>query len=481
MVDDCQAPDEPAQAPDIYARLAAAAPAQRAKIVLALVESAPGSLLALAAQPRRAVLDEADFSNKALLLLLQSRPSLPPWWDDEHRRVRLARCNLRGASLLRAVLRRADLREAVLAGAVLVKADLRGASLEQADLQQADLAGARLDRAALGKTDLRGAKLEDASLVRASLRFARLGGAILDGADLRGADLWGADLQGATATGANLRGASLGETNLQGTDLEAADLRGADLAAADLRGARLHGADLRHASLRHANLQGAVLTDAQMQGLSLTDCKLTGAHLGGAWMEKTRLHRAQLGEAIGEERTGDYEQAAAGYLALEQNFASLGDADAASWAYRRRRRMRKRRALARARSAASHRHWLAATGDLARYVGDQLVEWVCDYGESIPRVLASMLAIFLGFIVLYGLTGTVARVEQTPTGPLKTPTHQPMDFVLFSLTAMAAPGNPPEWLLPLNEGAYFLTGVQTLLSIFLTGLLGFVVGNRIRR
>ncbi len=46
---------------------------------------------------------------------------------------------------------------------------------------------------------------------------------------------------------------------------------------------------------------------------------------------------------------------------------------------------------------------------------------------------------------------------------------------------MTAPGNPPDYLLPRNELAYLLSGVQTVLSLFLTGLMGFVAGNRIRR
>jgi hypothetical protein len=55
------------------------------------------------------------------------------------------------------------------------------------------------------------------------------------------------------------------------------------------------------------------------------------------------------------------------------------------------------------------------------------------------------------------------------------------DLALFSLTAMTSPGNPPDYLVPRNEWAYLLTGVQTVLSIFLTVLMGFVAGNRIRR
>jgi hypothetical protein len=84
-------------------------------------------------------------------------------------------------------------------------------------------------------------------------------------------------------------------------------------------------------------------------------------------------------------------------------------------------------------------------------------------------------------VPIYGLTGTVLRVEKGPAGEVRSPTYDLADLALFSLTSMTAPGNPPDYLVPRNEWAYLLSGVQTVLSIFLTGLMGFVAGNRIRR
>jgi hypothetical protein len=41
------------------------------------------------------------------------------------------------------------------------------------------------------------------------------------------------------------------------------------------------------------------------------------------------------------------------------------------------------RASAGARRAAPT-HWRHAAAGYGRYAGDQLVEWLCDYGESVP-------------------------------------------------------------------------------------------------
>ena len=52
---------------------------------------------------------------------------------------------------------------------------------------------------------------------------------------------------------------------------------------------------------------------------------------------------------------------------------------------------------------------------------------------------------------------------------------------MFSLLAMTTQGIPYPFLEPRNEAVYVLTGLEAVLCIALTGLLGFVLGNRIRR
>jgi uncharacterized protein YjbI with pentapeptide repeats len=347
-------------------------------------------------------------------------------------------------------------------------------------LRGADLAGADLSGAALGEADGREALLEDARLQGARLRFANLSGVVLEASDLRGADLWGAVLERAVLTRADLRDAVLKEANLRGADLTQVNLQGTALDQADLRDANLRGVDFQGVALGRANLRGAVLADARLQAVDLSGCDLTGVHLGGARLERTRLRQEQLGEALGEERAARYEEARLGYLALERNFTELGDTGGASWAFCRRRRMEKLQAREHARAARARREWRAAAGWYAQYAADQAVEWLCDYGQSIGRVLLAMLVVFLTFTLYYGLTGGVLRVTQTPDGPVAARTWNPVDWVIFSMSAMSTSGKQPVGLLPRDEWIQLLTSVQSLLGIALAGLVGFVFGNRAR-
>lgn len=447
---------------EIYRRLAALDAPGKAALVLHMIEEHPQGQLELPARDgQRAALDGIDLGRERLQAEHDAPRASRPWWDVERQALFLRRADLRGASLRHA--------------------DLHGALLEETDLSEADLAGANLQGADLGGVNLHGALLEDADLRKAVLRFARGRGSVWEEARLQGADLWGADLQGADFSGANLQGTTLEEANLQETDLSGVDLRGALLKRANLKNANLRGADLRGAVLGDTNLAGAVLRDAKVQDLDLTACVLTHVHTSGARFEKTRLDQEQLGGAIGEELSGSYEPARKGYLALERNFDELGDHDAARWAYGRRRRMEKWDARQKAWAAWREHHGRAAARFALKYVADQLVEWVCDYGESITRVLGTLFVVYILFIPLYGLTGTVLRVDKTSGTEIKMPTYDLADLALFSLTAMTSPGNPPDYLVPKNEAAYVFAAVQTLLSIFLTGLMGFVAGNRIRR
>ncbi len=436
------------QAPaDAYAWLEEAAPEERAALARRLIADHPGERL-----------------------------DLPPL--DGHG-ANLEGVALPGETLRLANLRGANLRGANLAGAALGQADLTDAVLERADLHDADLAGATLRGAALGEANLQGALLEEANLQDAGLRFANLREAALESADLRRADLWGATLEDADLSGANLADARLGESALRGANFSGATLRGVALGKADLTGARLTGTDLRGASLGGATLREARLDGAQLEDVDLSTCDIAHIALGGARLGRTLLRRDGLGGAIGEEMAGAYDAAATGYLALERNFADLGDLDAARWAYGKKRRMQKLAARARARAALGARQWGTAAGRFAAYAGDLVVEWLCDYGESVPRVLRALVVVYLAFTLFYGLTGSVVRVTGDVLHPMRTTTHNPIDLAVFSLASMTT--ESAAGLQASDIGVQIATGLETLTGIFLTGLLGFVAGNRIRR
>ena len=379
--------------------------------------------------------------------------------------------------LRRARLAFADLRAADLSGAFLAQADLNGAKLERADLSRADLSHADCAGAHMGEARLELALMEEGRFDRASLRFADMREAAVEGGSLVGADLWGARLDKADFSGADLRDARIGEAFAPGADFSEADLRGATFINTDLSGADFRGADLRGVHFKGAMLRGANLADAQVQEVDLTTCELADTRWSGARLDRTSLRQDQLRGTVGEEKSGDFDAAARSYRALERNFEGTGDPEAASWAYRRRRRMQKQAARHKAKEAMRVRHWVDAAANMLSYISDQLVEWICDYGESVGRVLAALALVYVGFTALYGFTDSITRVS----GTTSTVTHDPLDLALFSLMAMTTSGTPSMTLMPSHVYALYLSGIQALLGIFLTGLLGFVAGNRIRR
>jgi uncharacterized protein YjbI with pentapeptide repeats len=372
-------------------------------------------------------------------------------------------------------LRQANLREAYL----------KGGNLREADLQEADLQGAYLWYANLQDAGLARANLQEADLVCADLQEACLMGANLQGASLGLANLQHAELADANLQAANLDGASLQETGLGG-----ADFQGADLWDADFQEANLLNANLRQANLGGTKLQGAYLMGANFQGASLNDCplekvdffgakSLEGAYFYNAFLDDTRLKREQLGEAVGEELERKYDEAKEAYLALKSNFAEIGRYDDAAWAYRKERRMEKLEALQKAKLAWKERAWKGVVPHCAKVAVDQLVELVCDYGESVGRVLVSLVVVYALFTLTYGLTWSVIRVRAVPAATIREPTRNLVDLLRFSLGAMTTMDVAS--LEPRNGLVELVAGVEALLGIFLAGLLGFVAGNRIRR
>ncbi len=469
---------------DVFEELSAADPAGRAEVVLRMLSEQAGGPLDLAERDgQRAALERVNLGRSRLEAWLAASGSspgepAPVWWDAQSRGINLRGADLRGARLGGAVLTFADLRKADLRDAILGGADLRGARLEEADLRDADLAGANLRGAALGNADLRGSLLEEADLRGAGMRFAKLGEAALDDADLRKADLWGAGLVGATLQRADLRGATLKESTFHRADLAGALLRRVEAGKADFSDARLIGADLRLAGISGVRFARAVLTDADLRGLDLTSCDLSQVHIRGAGLDGTRLRFEQFAGLIGEEEAGAWGEARKGYLALERYFQDSGDPDAASWAYRRRRRMQKFEALHAARTSRARGRYREAAKGYFDHASDQVVEWVCDYGESIPRILLSMLMLYLAFTLLYGLTGGVLRSGRS--GGPSASTRDPVDLAVYSLITMTS-GNTPSGMEPRDNLIILLGGVESLLGVALTGLLGFVMGNLVRR
>jgi uncharacterized protein YjbI with pentapeptide repeats len=402
----------------------------------------------------------------------------------------------------------AKLQNASMEDAKLQGADLRYTNLQGAYLQRADLWGAKLQGARLWDADLQGAILWGANLQRANLYRAKLQGADLSVAKLQRAILYDAELQRASLEEAKLQEANLGVANLQEANLGSANLQGAILYGANLQSASLRYTNLQEANLRDADLKRANLRSADLREVDLLDViSLQGIKLYRAKLDHTLLKREQLGSAIGEEQAGEYRQARDAYLALKQNFDNLGDYAASAWAYQKERNMEKAtKAPWRCRKYYGEEEpfpcsmqgligklWpnLRQYGRLPRwsplvwwfwlkYTGNWLVDWfvevLCGYGESIKLVLFWMVAALFGFAAYYRYIGGVWLVESY--GPMFTATSF-WHYLIYSAGAFTTTGFAR--FQAANDWVRMVTAIQAIVGIILAGLLGFVVGNRIRR
>ena len=393
----------------------------------------------------------------------------------------LRTADLRGADFGDADLSGVDATRANLRGTVLRAVSFRSARLESAGFTDADLSSADFSGVAASEAEFAGALAEDTSFSRAVLRFAVFTDALLDGANFDGADLWSAQMDGVTATDALFRGANMQEANLRGADLSGAKFEGAELQKVNLRDAKLTGADLRGAALGRADLTGADLTGASLPRVDLSTCDLAGVRLAGAWLDNTRFQVEQLGDGIGEELAAEYGPARQGYLALEQNFRSLGQPESASWCYRKARHMGRRQAAQILRSRLRERNWRDLPGSFVRWFGDAFAEWLCDYGESLPRVVRAYLITLAAFAAFYGFTDSLRYTTEGGAALMEQPVHDPLLLAGFSFLNMCTSGVPDIGLKPGHHLVYFVSSMQYVVGVVLVGLFGYVLGNRLRR
>ena len=402
----------------------------------------------------------------------------PANWQDRE----TGGLDLKAAALRNAVLNHADLSHANLRGADLEHVQGRGTQfdgtiLEQARFTEADCGGASFKNAKAGEACFARAMLEDARFDRASLRFADLTETLLDGASFAKADLWGARFDGCDADEADLSGARLDEASLRGGNFAQANFSEASLKKARLDGARLRGADFSGARLEGASLAGADLSQASLPRVNLSGTDLAHVRLAGAWLENTRMRADQLGGMVGEERDRDYAAARQAYVALEGNFRSLGDAVGESWAFRKSRSMAKAEKRRLAQAALAERRFRPAIQAGLGWLSDGFVEWLCDYGESLWRVVRAFFTTVLAFALLYGVTGSLTRAA----GAERLINRNPFDLLVFSFINMLSTSAPDIGIRPANELVVLLVSLQGALGIVLIGLFGYVLGNRMHR
>ena len=196
----------------------------------------------------------------------------------------------------------------------------------------------------------------------------------------------GRSMEGFVLRQANLEGARLSSQqgfDLRRADLSRANLQGASLFNLDLRGAQLLKADLTRANLNHARMESADLLGAMLEG-----AKLEEVNWGEVVLQEERADAA-VAEGKGAEAVRLYKEAEEVYRNLRRTYDSSGYFhDAGGFFYRE---MVMRRKLLPPWSA--QRFW------------SKLVDLVCGYGESPPRVLVFSALVIFGSALFYLLLG----------------------------------------------------------------------------
>ena len=469
-----QSSDAPTDSDRLHQLLAEATPEERTLHLLRLVEHEPRLNLPRRPGERLALLG-LRLDPATLLGHVDGKDAKPHWWIAETGGIRLrqADCreaNFQDADFTGADLGEADFSDATLRSAIFTDAVVEAANFERADMSNVSFAGTRASEARFAD-----ALLEDANFAGSVLRFSHFERALLDSVNFETCDAWGACFDEAEASYVNFRNACLQEASFAGADCNGADFEGADLRKTSFADAKLKSANLADTKLAGASFARADLTEASLTRLNLSSCDLTHARLDGAWLDSTRFEIDQLGGAVGEEVAGDYAAARRAYLGLERNFRTLGDPDAASWSYRRGRRMGKRAAQAACTAAMRARDWRGVFSSGVAAATDGFSEWLCDYGESMPRVLRAYVVVLLSFAAFYGLSGSLLHAG---SGHASTSVA---DLLSFSFLNMSTSVSPDIGLKPRSELVYFIGSLQYVIGVVLIGLFGYVLGNRIRR
>ncbi len=145
--------------------------------------------------------------------------------------------------------------------------------------------------------------------------------------------------------------------------------------------------------------------------------------------------------------------------------------------------MGKREARRRARASLRERRWRSVFGNTATWLSDAFAEWLCDYGESLPRVARALTVVLLAFAVFYGTTGSLVPKDgmAPPAGLAHSVVRRVAELLLYSLVSMTTVGTGDLGLRPSGDLVYLAASVQSIVGPVLLGLFGFVLGNRLRR
>lgn len=275
----------------------------------------------------------------------------------------------------------------------------------------------------------------------------------------------------------------------------------------------------QHCDFRYATFRNVTFSGAHLEGCDLyrtyflgnnvfERARIKACSLHLAALEGADIHRENMESAVVQEHREEFErflrtfgfvaskniphfaalakrEAAGIYRSLSGVWAAKGLLGDSTWAYVRARRLEEsclsprflwraalhEAELSPAETAPSRggRLWHIIRRFPA-YLVALIVDWICGFGSSLPRVLATVMFVILFFACVYSQTGALVHV----------PKPEPITFVdclNFSLHRMMA--TVPD---DINIGARLeiIAACETSVGVALIGLFGFVFGNYVR-
>ena len=300
----------------------------------------------------------------------------------------------------------------------------------------------------------------------------------------------GINLSGADFSNSNLSNALLWRGDFSKAKFISSNLENSDLGDSILENANFTNANLKNARLIRSKLNGACfirtnLYNTDLRGVDLSNVKsFEGAYFCGVNLNDSSINRDQIKNCIGEEIDKDFIKAKEAYIALKNNFLSLGKYNDASWAYIKERQMDRKSnnplqaklyygnlELNHPEKPISFESLLFNLRHFIKWITCWIDELICGYGEMPFRVITWTLIIIFLFSYLYFLSRGISNSSDIPLMKIDY-----LEYSLFSFSTMSLAD-----IIAVNHIAKILTCIESILGICMLSLFMFTLGNRIEK
>ena len=304
--------------------------------------------------------------------------------------------------------------------------------------------------------------------------------------------------------GIDLSGEKLEKIDFTGCTLERVNFKGCEMVHCRFRNAKISWSDFRYAEIQHGTFEGAQIDFCDFyrafidgvvifSGSSIANCSLNKTYLGDcAVIRKENLRDNRILQQNKEEyrkflvdwhtygtgeRTNDLNvksdwspQAAVDarwadaeviYKNLNALWSGKGYIADGNWAYVQGKRMERWRMISQMRDKSLN--WLKKGANIWHICTNFMSDLLFGYGESMTKMIVTY--ILTVFLFAWAFTENVSLLEYSQA---------------FAISLKNMVGMDSDILQDVSPLVDMLNVVQTTIGILLTGIFGFILGNKIR-